>query len=805
MKTGTKKLLLVCITLLMLFSISFVSCPNKTPMASVTYGGVQWNFTKDLKIEDEVRNYLYFTIELQNVKTASDLTTESPIQHWTVTPKIAGTSWKITRVSEDRTNFSLGISGTPTEVLEATPIVVVIPRSALDNPEGVDENKGLAVDMKGSTITVKAQSDPVNPDPSEPDTPAEEVVEPTIAISSVSFEGQPRESLSGMITVTSTGATFKKDLSTAENGVKDWFIDPQDGFTYTLKSIGDVTTQYAQRSVLKEATTKTDKVTIEIKGAFNDESTVDLNYSVKVPATAFNEKVKDSKATEGSGTIKRNIAFKSASWKLYDSATYKNIEADSTVSLNAGLTQYAASENNNTSISLANDLSIASGNKTLVKLERGLARKGYKLVGFAEKDATGAVDVSNVKYSKTLAELQDGFLIPANSDVSLYAVWDVDDSTYWKTIDTVTITKDEIIAANADLKMHDGTTEIPNGYTQSFDFIALPGGRIGGTDDNPTYFEWPVDEAFARTDDDTGAKILHEAIFSDFAIADIPVTGGLYAIVKKWADDNGYNFETGSAYNYYAVGGVKSNVDRFSAEDPTIICNWVNAILFANAMTEWYNEKHPDNQLTPVYVLEDGSIFKDSADTTSYLVYYSTGQGKYSGNMSNKDISKTGFRLPTYTEWLYAASVSPKALDPSWNLEGSASYPFAHSYSYVSGYNGDITTDDNIKQYAVYASLYPEDEGTQVVGKYAGRKKNLLGLYDMSGNVNEYTEDFSNVAPSHTNTRRYYIGGSCLTPKDNTLSIGNSAGSGYGFKTRTIQQLKDKMSQGLRLVRSLNN
>lgn len=832
-KNKANKIILFGITLIMLCACLLVSCPNKSASASVDEK-VEWTLIEGENITDKT-----LIIALENAKLANNVTTETSLSDWKITPGIMGELiWNIAEIGDDNKTFKLSLSGTPTGTLDTKQIGISIPKSALD-AENIDEANGLVVNMRGSTIAVSAKAPgPVDP---EPDTPSEEEVEPTISISEISFKGQPREFLSGTIIVSVDGATFKKDISTAENGVESWFENPEAGFTYTLLSIGEVQRDNA-KSISKDASIKTDIAKIEINGAFHDETKTDFTYSVKIPASAFNEKVKESKVTAGRGTIKRDLVYKAATWKLFDSAAFTNIVNDDTLSLNIDFTQYAtADENGSTNIyedkdSL--DAPILEGDKTLVRLERGLVRKGYKLVGFSEKDSTSSArdNLLTPKYTKTLADLQDGFLIPEGSDVTLYAIWEKDDSKYWKSVDTVTITKEEILkaletsledegveeteASEGDessgvgfvLTMHDGITEIPEGYTQSFDFIALPGGRVGGTEDEPKYFEWPVDESFARTYEQTGDLVLHEAIYSDFAIADIPATGGLYAVVKKWADDNGYSFITSSKISVHAVGGVKGgSADRFSVEDPTVICNWANAVLFANAMTGWYNEKHPENQLTYVYVEEDGTPFKDGNSASDKIVQFSIHQGLYGSQLTTTDIdiegyiSKTGFRLPTYTEWLYAASVTPSALDESWAIEGNASYPFAHSYSYISGYNNeDISTDDNIKQYAVYATLYSDDEGTQVVGKYANRKPNLIGLYDMSGNVGEYVEDLAAVPPKSTSNRRFCMGGSYLTQKDTGLSIGSAHGFGFGFSDQKIYaQLNNKMAQGVRLVRTL--
>lgn len=66
----------------------------------------------------------------------------------------------------------------------------------------------IAVSCPNNKVT---DEDPSEPE--EPDTPQESVVEPIVSISELSLVGEPKTELSGRITVTSKGATFKKDLS----------------------------------------------------------------------------------------------------------------------------------------------------------------------------------------------------------------------------------------------------------------------------------------------------------------------------------------------------------------------------------------------------------------------------------------------------------------------------------------------------------------------------------------------------------------------------------------------------------------
>jgi len=124
-------------------------------------------------------------------------------------------------------------------------------------------------------------------------------------------------------------------------------------------------------------------------------------------------------------------------------------------------------------------------------------------------------------------------------------------------------------------------------------------------------------------------------------------------------------------------------------------------------------------------------------------------------NQMASGITKETFCLPTEAQWEYAARGGVYRNDLS-----------GQGYQYAGGYN-------NIEDMEPYVWCSDNSEGT--IHPVGNKKPNELGLYDMSGNVCEYVEDYhSNSYPeaAQTNpkgessgTYRIYRGGSYERPK----------------------------------------
>jgi formylglycine-generating enzyme required for sulfatase activity len=193
------------------------------------------------------------------------------------------------------------------------------------------------------------------------------------------------------------------------------------------------------------------------------------------------------------------------------------------------------------------------------------------------------------------------------------------------------------------------------------------------------------------TDPDYGAYSLTNAV--SFYMDVTEVTKARWDEVLAWAVTNGYNFD-----NFTSGKGP---------DHPVVVVNWYVCV-------KWCNARSEKEGRSPCYTV-GGNVFK-------------TGQSEPDCNFS-----ASGYRLPTNTEWEYAARGGLSNKRFPWGdtiTHSQANYYSRSSYSYdVSPTRGSHPT------YATGFTPY-----TSPVGSFAA---NGYGLYDMAGNVWEWCNDKS--------------------------------------------------------------
>jgi formylglycine-generating enzyme required for sulfatase activity len=180
---------------------------------------------------------------------------------------------------------------------------------------------------------------------------------------------------------------------------------------------------------------------------------------------------------------------------------------------------------------------------------------------------------------------------------------------------------------------------------------------------------------------------------SPFLIAQYETTYALWYWVRIWAQHEGYRFTN------RGKEGSSDNEGEPSASkyEPVSSINWRDAVVWCNAYSELMG-------IVPEYIYQ-GQVIRDSNDIVSC-------------NHAEMRMSE-GYRLPTEAEWEFAArGGNPEQQD--WDYP----YPGIH-----------------LEEALGSVAWYGENgrETTHPVGK---KQPNLLGLYDMGGNVWEWCWDW---------------------------------------------------------------
>lgn len=241
-----------------------------------------------------------------------------------------------------------------------------------------------------------------------------------------------------------------------------------------------------------------------------------------------------------------------------------------------------------------------------------------------------------------------------------------------------------------------------------------------------------------------------------YYMAKYEVTYQLWKEVYDWATDAARGAKQ---YYFQNTGQMGSNVASSNDEHPVTKINWRDAMVWCNALTEYYNDKNDASLALECVYIHNGRIVRDSRDFNDVAC----------DSVIANDTD--GYRLPTSMEWELAARYQNGV---NWT-----------SGSHVSGdttgpcYSDTGETLSTVFDQYVWYPVY----STNPVG---GKLPNALDIYDMSGNVWEWCFDLLSSGRlrrggSWTNVpynlRLYF--GKGREPGNNTVSPGGEADLGF--------------------------
>lgn len=175
---------------------------------------------------------------------------------------------------------------------------------------------------------------------------------------------------------------------------------------------------------------------------------------------------------------------------------------------------------------------------------------------------------------------------------------------------------------------------------------------------------------------------------------------------------------------YQAVMGTNPSTAGSGSSNPVDSVSWYDALVFCNTLSI-------AEGLTPVYSI-NGSTNPSTWGTVPT-----------SADMTWDEVSMVsganGYRLPTSSEWMWAAMGGLKDGLTS-DIVANSTYGSVNQSGYLKGYAGSTEANGGQTNIANYCWETNNSNGsTQPVGK---KLPNEFGLYDMCGNVSEWTWDY---------------------------------------------------------------
>jgi len=230
----------------------------------------------------------------------------------------------------------------------------------------------------------------------------------------------------------------------------------------------------------------------------------------------------------------------------------------------------------------------------------------------------------------------------------------------------------------------------------------------------------------------------YKTVPDSFMIAETETTYALWKEVYDWAVD----FSRGDA-QYIFSGEARNGADYRNKETvfdyPATRITWRDAIVWCNALTEYYNKYGNTSEKIDCVYYSDPDFTKPIR--TAYEAKYDSSVNNESGSFDNPYVktSAKGFRLPYNNEWEFAARYIGPKLPDNRNILKVDDIFYTNGIS-ASGAKSDIK--DEIATLLVSVSCKDFSINEDIVARVKTKLPNSLGLYDMSGNVEEHCFDW---------------------------------------------------------------
>ena len=246
------------------------------------------------------------------------------------------------------------------------------------------------------------------------------------------------------------------------------------------------------------------------------------------------------------------------------------------------------------------------------------------------------------------------------------------------------------------------------------------------------------------------------SVTSPYWLSETEVTYELWSAVYSWATDP----ERGNRQydlNHSGLMGLGAVDDD---QNPVTLISWRDAIVWCNALTEYYNASNGENpDLSCVYYTDSSYTAPLRAIVDTAVISYTLPgsqdnpyiMASANDNTDMDNCIANGFRLATANEWECAARYK----------DGTTWTPG----SYASGASADYNDETATKSVAVY-----DVTSTAIIKSKA---PNALGIYDMSGNVSEFCYDWYR---DNIGLYRINHGGNCYS-ETYYLRVGLQSGS----------------------------